>query len=41
MQKYKELISDEDLKGFLGERHVGELKVIEHYVFGVAMSPEV
>ena len=35
------LMIDEDLKEFLGEKHIGELKVIEHYVFGVAMYPEV
>ena len=40
MKKYKELIKEEDLKGFLGEKHVSDLNIIEHYVFGVATPPE-
>ena len=41
MKKYRELIKEEDLKGFLGEKHVSDLHIIEHYVFGVATPPEV
>ena len=40
MEKYKELITEADLKGFLGEKHVSELNVIEHYVLGVAVPPQ-
>ena len=40
MEKYRELIKEEDLKGFLGEKHVSDLNIIEHYVFGVATPPE-
>lgn len=40
MSKYRELIKEEDLKGFLGDKHVSELDVIENYVFGVAVPPE-
>lgn len=40
MNKYRELIKEEDLKGFLGEQYVKELDIIEHYVFGVATPPE-
>ena len=41
MKKYRELIKEEDLKGFLGEKHVSDLNIIEYYVFGVATPPEV
>lgn len=40
MQKYRELIKEEDLGGFLGAKYVPDLNVIEYYVFGVAISPE-
>ena len=40
MNKYRELIKEEDLKGFLGDKHVAELDIIENYVFGVAVPPE-
>ncbi|MBO5700682.1 MAG: M15 family metallopeptidase [Bacteroidales bacterium] len=40
VEKYRELIKEEDLKGFLGEKHVSDLNIIEHYVFGVATPPE-
>lgn len=41
MQKYKELVTEKDLGGFLGSEYVPDLNVIEEYVFGVATSPEV
>lgn len=41
MEKYREIIEEKDLGGFLGSEYVPDLKVIEHYVFGVATSPEV
>ena len=41
MEKYRELIKEEDLGGFLGAKYVPDLNVIEYYVFGVATSPEV
>ena len=40
-QKYRETITAEDLKGFLGDKFVSELKVIEHYVLGIALAPEI
>ncbi len=40
-QKYKETIKEEDLKGFLGEKYISDLNIIEHYVLGVATPPEV
>lgn len=40
MQKYRELVKEEDLKGFLGEKHVPDLNIIDNYVFGVAIPPE-
>ena len=40
MKKYREFITEEDLKGFLGDQHVSELNIIENYVFGVAVPPE-
>lgn len=39
MQKYRELITEKDLNGFLGEKYVTDLNVIEEYVFGVATPP--
>ena len=39
MQKYRELITEKDLSGFLGQEYVSDLKVIEEYVFGVATPP--
>lgn len=41
MEKYRELITEKDLAGFLGSEHVPDLNVIEEYVFGVATPPEV
>ena len=40
-QKYRETITAEDLKGFLGDKFVSELNVIEHYVVGIALVPEI
>ena len=40
-QKYRETITAEDLKGFLGDKFVSELNVIEHYVLGIALVPEI
>ena len=40
MQKYRELITEKDLCGFLGEKYVTNLNIIEDYVFGVASPPE-
>lgn len=37
MKRYRELITDEDLTGFLGSQYVTQLNVIRDYVFGVAM----
>lgn len=41
MQQYKEKIKEKDLNQFLGEEYVSDLKIIDHYVFGVATPPEV
>lgn len=41
MQQYRWKIKEKDLKNFLGEEYVQALKIIEHYVFGVATPPEV
>ena len=41
MQKYRELITEKDLGGFLGAEYVPDLNVIEEYVFGVATSPTI
>ncbi len=41
MQKYRELITEKDLVGFLGAEYVPDLNVIEEYVFGVATSPTI
>lgn len=39
-QQYKWKIKEKDLKQFLGCEHVPDLKIIEHYVLGVATPPE-
>jgi len=41
MQQYRWKIKEKDLKQFLGDEYVSDLKIIDHYVFGVATSPEV
>lgn len=41
IQQYKWKIKEKDLKDFLGEEYVSDLKIIEHYVLGVATPPEV
>jgi hypothetical protein len=40
-QKYREIITAEDLKGFLGEKYVSELNIIENYVLGIALPTEI
>ena len=40
MQQYRWKIKEKDLKDFLGEEYVQALKIIEHYVYGVATPPE-
>ena len=41
MQKYRELVTEKDLCGFLGEKYVTDLNIIEEYVFGVATPPAI
>jgi hypothetical protein len=41
MQKYRELVTEKDLCGFLGEKYVTDLNIIEEYVFGVATPPSI
>ena len=41
MQQYRWKIKEKDLKQFLGDEYVSDLKIIDHYVFGVATPPEV
>lgn len=41
MKAYRELITEKDLCGFLGEKYVTDLNIIEEYVFGVAIPPAI
>lgn len=41
MKYYRELITEKDLGGFLGQEFVPGLEVIDNYVFGVATPPSI
>ena len=39
MKEFADIMTDEDLKGFSGDKYISSLNVIENFVLGVAPEP--
>ena len=41
MKEFEDIMTDEDLKGFAGDKYISSLNIIDNFVLGVAPEPTV